>query len=58
MRARLRTQGVRVGKTRTLRVTREHELLPPVRQGHARGDRSHSGTERPRELWGTDAIRF
>ena len=32
-----------------------------VRRGHPRGDRSHSGrirTERPDELWGTDASRF
>ena len=38
-----------------------HGLLAPVRRGHPRGDRSHSGrirTERPDELWGTDASRF
>lgn len=61
VRARLRAQGVRVGKTRTLRVMREHRLLAPVRPGHARGDRSHGGrigTERVNELWGTDGTRF
>ncbi len=61
VRARLRAQGVRVGKTRTLRVMREHRLLAPVRPGHAQGDRSHGGhigTERPNELWGTDGTRF
>lgn len=40
---------------------REHRLLAPVRQGHARGDRSHGGrigTERPNARWGTDGTRF
>lgn len=40
---------------------RERGLLAPVRQGHPRGDRSHSGritTDVPNELWGTDATRF
>ena len=40
---------------------RENGLLAPVRQGRPRGDRSHGGrirTERPDELWGTDAARF
>ena len=34
---RLRSKGTRVGKHRVLRVTREHGLLVPVRQGHPRG---------------------
>ena len=36
-------------------------LGAPVRRERPRGDRSHGGrirTERPDELWGTDAARF
>jgi len=58
---RLRAKGIRVGKNRVLRLMREHRLLVPVRRGHARGDRSHSGritTDAPNEIWGTDATRF
>ncbi len=61
VKARLAARGIRVGKNRLLRLMREHGLLVPVRRGHPRGDRSHSGrirTERPDELWGTDASRF
>ena len=61
VKARLASKGIRVGKNRVLRLMREHGLLAPVRRGHPRGDRSHSGrirTERPDELWGTDASRF
>lgn len=62
VRARLRFRGIRVGKDRVLRLMRENNLLAPVRRsGHARGDRSHKGritTDRPNELWGTDATRF
>ena len=61
VKARLAAKGIRVGKNRVLRLMREHGLLAPVRRGHPRGDRSHSGrirTERPDELWGTDASRF
>ncbi len=59
--ARFAAKGIRVGKNRVLRLMREHGLLAPVRRGHPHGDRSHSGrirTERPDELWGTDASRF
>ena len=59
--ARLRAKGTRVGKNRVLRLMREAGLLAPVRFRHERGDRSHSGritTDRPNELWGTDATRF
>lgn len=59
--ARLRVRGMRVGRKRVLRLMRENRLLVPVRRKHERGDRSHSGTirtERPDELWGTDATRF
>jgi putative transposase len=58
---RLRKAGMRVGKNRVLRLMREHGLLVPVRRCHERGDRTHSGTirtERPDELWGTDATMF
>ena len=61
VKARLAARGIRVGKNRVLRLMRAHGLLAPVRRGHPRGDRSHSGrirTERPDELWGTDASRF
>lgn len=59
--ARLRHRGIRVGRNRVLRLMRENRLLAPVRERHERGDRTHSGTirtERPDELWGTDATRF
>jgi putative transposase len=59
--ARLRARGIRVGKARVLRLMRAHQLLAPTRRRHVRGDRGHSGTiitERPNELWGTDATKF
>ena len=61
VKARLAAKGIRVGKNRVLRLMRAHGLLAPVRRGHPRGDRTHSGqiqTEWPDELWGTDASRF
>lgn len=61
VRARLRKKGIRVGKGRVLRLMRQNRLLAPVRQRHERGDHTHSGTirtQRPDELWGTDATRF
>ena len=61
VRARLAAGGIRAGKNRVLRLMRDNGLLAPVRRGHPRGDRSHGGrirTERPDELWGTDAARF
>ncbi len=61
MRARLAaTQGSGWAR-RVLRLMRENALLAAVRRGHPRGDRSHGGrirTERPDELWGTDAARL
>ncbi len=60
VRARLRPRGMRVSKKRVLRLMREHRLLAPTRRRHVRGDRTHSGTiitERPDELWGTDATK-
>ena len=61
VKARLAAKGFRVGKNRVLRLMRAHGLLAPGRRGHPRGDRTHSGrirTDRPDELWGTDASRF
>lgn len=61
VRVRLRPQGIRVGKNRVLRLMREHRLLAPTRRGHVHGDRAHAGTiitQRPDELWGTDAAKF
>ena len=61
VRARLAARGIVAGKNRVLRLMRENGLPAPVRRGHPRGDRSHGGrirTERPDELWGTDAARF
>jgi putative transposase len=57
----LRRRGMRIGKNRVLRLMRENRLLAPQRQGSPHGDRTHSGritTDRPNELWGTDAARF
>jgi putative transposase len=61
VRARLRAQGIRVGKERVRRLMREANLLAPTRRRHAHGDRAHAGTiitSRPDELWGTDATKF
>jgi transposase InsO family protein len=61
VRVRLRPKGIYVGKHLVLRLMREHRLLAPHRRRHAHGDRSHSGTiitQRPDELWDTDATRF
>ena len=43
VKARLPARGIQVGKNRVLRLMREHRLLAPVRRGHPRGDRTHSG---------------
>ena len=59
VKVRLAAKGIRAGKNRVLRLMRAHGLLAPVRQGHPRGDRSHSGrirTERPDKLWGTGRV--
>ena len=56
--ARLRLAGVRTSKGRLLRLMREAGLLAPTRVGRRRGPRNHDGTittERPDEMWGTDA---
>jgi putative transposase len=57
----LRKRGMRIGKNRVLRLMRQSRLLVPQRNRGPHGDRSHSGritTDRPNELWGTDAARF
>ena len=54
----LRFAGVRVARRRVLRVMREHDLLAPTRAGRRRGPYVHDGvlvTERPDQMWGTDA---
>ena len=61
VRVRLRARGWRVGKNRVLRLMRAHGLLAPQRLGHPHGDPAHAGTittERPNQMWGTDATRF
>ena len=56
--ARLRLAGVRTSKGLMLRLMRAAGLLAPTRVGRRRGPRNHDGTittDRPDELWGTDA---
>lgn len=57
--ARLRElKGVRTSLRRVLRLMREANLLAPVRQKRVLGPRNHDGTivtEKPNEMWGTDA---
>ena len=58
--ARLRHAGVRLGKSRVLRIMREYGLLAPARAGRYHGPKLHDGTihtERPDQMWGTDATR-
>jgi putative transposase len=58
--ARLRHRGVRTSKKRTLRLMRSNGLLAPTRVGRPRGPRTHDGTihtDRPNEMWGTDATQ-
>ncbi len=56
--ARLRAQGIRTSKLRVLRLMRQAGLLAPSRALRVLGPRAHDGTlttERPNQLWGTDA---
>jgi transposase InsO family protein len=56
--ARLRYQGIRTSKERVRRLKREQGLQAPQRVGHPHGPKAHDGTiitERPDEMWGTDA---
>ncbi len=61
VRARLAHRGLAVGGTRVLRLMRQHALLAPRRLGPPNGNPAHDGTittDRPDEMWGTDATRF
>lgn len=56
--ARLRAQDIRTSKPRVLRLMRQADLLAPSRVPHVVGPRVHDGTittERPNQMWGTDA---
>ncbi len=56
--ARLRLEGIRSSKRRVLRLMREAGLLAPARQPEAVSTNPHDGTiitERPDQMWGTDA---
>lgn len=56
--ARLRAQGIRTSKPRVLRLMRQANLLAPSRVPRVVGPRVHDGTittERPNQMWGTDA---
>jgi len=56
--ARLRAQGIRTSKRRVLRLMRQAGLLAPTRAPRVVGPRVHDGTittERPNQMWGTDA---
>ncbi len=56
--ARLRVQGIRTSKPRVLRLMRQAGLLAPSRARRVLGPQAHDGTlttERPNQMWGTDA---
>ncbi len=56
--ARLRFAGVRTSKERVRRLMREHGLRAPYFPRRERGSKAHDGritTDRPDEMWGTDA---
>jgi len=56
--ARLRAQGIHTSKSRVLRLMRQAGLLAPSRAPRVVGPRVHDGTittERPNQMWGTDA---
>jgi putative transposase len=61
VRARLAHRGLHLGGKRVLRLMRVQGLLAPRRLGPPNGNPAHDGTiitERPDEMWGTDATRF
>jgi len=61
VKARLQVKGIRIGRGRVLRLMRENRLLAPHRRCHEHGNRAHQGTittQRPNELWGTDATKL
>jgi len=56
--ARLRVQGIRTSKARVLRLMRQAGLLAPRRAQRVLGPQVHDGTiitDRPNQMWGTDA---
>ena len=56
--ARLRSKGTRTSKERIRRVMRDHNLQAPHFPKRTRGSKSHNGritTDRPHEMWGSDA---
>lgn len=58
--ARLRLAGIRVSRTRVLRLMRENQLLSPHRRPQGKRD-PHDGsitTEQPDQMWGTDGVRI
>jgi len=55
--ARMRFEGILVGKDRLLRILRDNELLAQIPSEKQRGPRFHTGkigTMKPNEMWGTD----
>jgi putative transposase len=59
--ARLRRNGVRVGKRRVLAIMKANNLLAPVRPKWTGSSRQHDGTiitELPNQMWGTDGKQF
>jgi len=58
--ARLRLAGIRISRTRVLRLMRENQLLSPHRRPQGKLD-PHDGsitTEQPDQMWGTDGVRI
>lgn len=56
--ARLRARGIRTSKARVLRLMRQAGLLAPNRAQRVLGPQAHDGTittDRPNQMWGTDA---
>ncbi len=56
--ARLRHQGLRTSQARVRRLMRQHELAAPYHPKRRHGSKAHDGritTDRPDEMWGTDA---
>lgn len=56
--ARLRLEGIRSSKRRVLRLMRGADLLAPARRPEAVSANPHDGTiitDRPNQMWGTDA---
>jgi len=59
--ARLRRNGLKIGRKRVLRLMRDNELLAPVRPKSNGSSRPHDGvirTQTPNQMWGTDGNQF